>query len=181
MDSVPCLTAWAESLGGIQYPLLSDFYPHGGVAQAYGVLRSEGYGERALFLIDKQGILRSVDVHDIDDQPDNEELFTAISRLEPDLSAKVQKRLMQEAAQFKEPRDEIVMYCTPWCPDCRQARTFLQEHAISYTEVDISRNWGAAQLVRSWNGGKEVTPTFKIRGEVMADFSVDRLAQELGT
>ncbi|HBX68522.1 MAG TPA: hypothetical protein DEH25_03835, partial [Chloroflexi bacterium] len=31
VDHVPCLQAWAESLGGISYPLMSDFWPHGAV------------------------------------------------------------------------------------------------------------------------------------------------------
>ena len=75
VDSTDCLRAWAESLGGITYPLLSDFYPHGQVAQRYGVLRAEGFSERAIFIIDKKGIIRYVDVHDIDEQPDNEVLF----------------------------------------------------------------------------------------------------------
>jgi alkyl hydroperoxide reductase subunit AhpC len=42
------LKAWADSLGGIHYPLLSDFWPHGEVAQEYGVLRADGNTERAL-------------------------------------------------------------------------------------------------------------------------------------
>ncbi len=87
MDSTDSLNAWAESLGGITYPLLSDFYPHGRVAEMYGVLRPEGYSERAIFVIDKQGIIRYVDVHDIDLQPDNEELFRVLGQIEPVLSA----------------------------------------------------------------------------------------------
>ena len=83
VDSVDCLKAWAESLGGITYPLLSDFFPHGQVAQTFGVLRAEGYSERAIFVLDKQGIVRYVDVHDIDQQPDNEELFRVLEKLEP--------------------------------------------------------------------------------------------------
>ena len=78
---MPCLKAWADSLGGITYPLLSDFYPHGQVAQAYGVLRSEGYSERAIFVVDKRGVIRYVDVHDIDSQPDNELLFRVLAEL----------------------------------------------------------------------------------------------------
>ena len=58
VDHVPCLTAWAESLGDINYPLLSDFWPHGAVAEKYGVLHSKGYTERALFLIDKEGVVQ---------------------------------------------------------------------------------------------------------------------------
>jgi len=66
IDHVPCIQAWADSLGGIHYPLLSDFWPHGAVAKKYGVLRVEGYAERAIFIIDKIGIIRYIDIHDID-------------------------------------------------------------------------------------------------------------------
>ncbi len=55
---MPCLKAWAKSLGGISFPLLSDFWPHGAVAQAFGVLRSNGTAERALFVLDSGGIIR---------------------------------------------------------------------------------------------------------------------------
>ncbi len=89
VDSVPCLKAWAESLGGVTYPLLSDFYPHGQVAEKYGVLRSEGYTERAIFVMDKRGIIRYIDVHDIDKQPDNDELFRVLNVLEPELARKM--------------------------------------------------------------------------------------------
>jgi len=74
VDHVPCLQAWAESLGGISYPLSSDFWPHGSVARKYGVLiEEEGKSERAIFVLDKMGIIRYIDIHDIDHQPDNEE------------------------------------------------------------------------------------------------------------
>jgi peroxiredoxin len=72
IDHVPCLQAWCESLGGISYPVLSDFWPHGVVAQEkFGVLRPEGYTERAIFVIDRDGIIRYIDIHDIKHQPDN--------------------------------------------------------------------------------------------------------------
>ncbi len=74
VDHVPCLKAWADSLGGIHFPLLSDFWPHGAVSKSYAVLRPEGYSERAIFIIDKDGIIRYIDVHDIDNQPSNEVL-----------------------------------------------------------------------------------------------------------
>jgi peroxiredoxin len=81
VDSVPSNTAWAKSLGGLSYPILSDFYPHGEVAQKYGVLKAEGMSERALFIVDKEGKLVFVDVHDISKQPDNEDLFEALRGL----------------------------------------------------------------------------------------------------
>jgi peroxiredoxin len=78
IDSVPCNTAWAKSLGGISYDLLSDFEPKGEVARKYGALRPEGYSERALFLVDKDGRIIYKDIHDISQQPDNEEIFDAL-------------------------------------------------------------------------------------------------------
>ena len=82
VDSVPGLKAWAESLGGIQYPLLSDFWPHGAVAECYGVLRTEGYTERAIFVIDGKGVIRYIDIHDINDRPDNDEVRNVLRQLQ---------------------------------------------------------------------------------------------------
>ena len=65
VDSRYANAAWAERLGGISYPLLSDFYPHGEVAAAYGVMRPQGMAERALIIIDKAGIVRYIDVLEI--------------------------------------------------------------------------------------------------------------------
>ena len=95
VDSKDCLHAWAESFGGITYPLLSDFWPHGQVAQKYGVLRSDGKSERAIFIIDRTGIIRYVDVHDIDEQPDNEVLFRELAEIE---GVPVPQEIIPEAA-----------------------------------------------------------------------------------
>jgi peroxiredoxin len=82
VDSVPCNAAWAKSLGGLSYDLLSDFHPKGEVAKAYGAWREQdGIAERALFIVDKEGKLAYVDIHDISDQPDNEELFDVLRKL----------------------------------------------------------------------------------------------------
>jgi peroxiredoxin len=48
---------------GIGFPLLSDFYPHGAVAQQYGVLYPNGAAHRAVVGIDKQGVVRYIDDH----------------------------------------------------------------------------------------------------------------------
>lgn len=185
VDSVPCLKAWAESLGGIEYPLLSDFYPHGEAAQTFDVFRPEGHSERAIFVIDKQGFVRYVDVHDIDNQPDNNEIFRILARLEPELAQKVAHgeyaRRSTEVPEFKPPEeDEVVMYCTPWCPDCHKARDYFMDHGVAYREVNIARDLQSARQVREWTGGKEVTPTFFIRGQVVIDFDRAKLDNALG-
>jgi alkyl hydroperoxide reductase subunit AhpC len=80
-DSPFANAAWAAQLGGISYPLLSDFYPHGAVAERYGILTPRGSAERALFVIDKGGIVRYVDVHEISDVPDVSVLFEELEKL----------------------------------------------------------------------------------------------------
>jgi peroxiredoxin len=81
VDHVPCLKAWAESLGGISFPLLSDFSPQASVAKKFGVRRKEGFSERAIFVLDKYGIIRYIDIHDIKDRPKNKILFDELKRV----------------------------------------------------------------------------------------------------
>jgi peroxiredoxin len=57
-DPVFALRAWSED-EKYSFPLLSDFWPHGGVAQAYGVFnQTTGSAVRASFLIDTDGLVR---------------------------------------------------------------------------------------------------------------------------
>lgn len=134
------------------------------------MLRSEGFAERALVVIDKEGIVRYVDIHPIDDQPDNEVLFGVLDGLEPRLAAAYHARI---AALKSEPLPDadIVIYCTPWCPDCKKLRAYLQACEETYAEVDISRHREGARLAREWAGGRQVTPVIQIRGsEPIVDF-----------
>lgn len=81
VDNTPSQTAWAEAMHGLNFPVLSDFWPHGQVADSYGVLRSDGMSERALFIIDKKGIIRYIDVHDINKRPDLGVLIRELQQL----------------------------------------------------------------------------------------------------
>jgi peroxiredoxin len=57
-DTVASLRVFAER-EGLDYPLLSDFWPHGAVAQAYGVFNEAlGAADRGTFLIDRDGVVR---------------------------------------------------------------------------------------------------------------------------
>ncbi|TRZ51021.1 peroxiredoxin, partial [bacterium] len=49
VDNIPTLYAWTNQMGKLWFPVLSDFWPHGAVADIYGVLRTSGVTERALF------------------------------------------------------------------------------------------------------------------------------------
>jgi glutaredoxin len=172
VDHVPCLKAWADMLGGINYPLLSDFWPHGQVAGQYGVLREEGHSERAIFILDKGGVIQYIDIHDIDDQPDNDTLFAELARIDPQ---NVKVEIAPEDAMKKLPTGGVVVYCTPWCEDCKLAQHWLKLNEIPYTEVDIFTTPGAERQVRTWTGGALITPTFNIDGQIIIDFDLPKL------
>jgi peroxiredoxin len=56
-DTAPAQKKWAEEQG-YQYPVLSDFWPHGAVASAYGAFNEAlGCAERVTFLIDREGVV----------------------------------------------------------------------------------------------------------------------------
>lgn len=173
VDHIPCLKAWAESLGGITYPLLSDFWPHGLISEKYGVLRSEGFTERAIFVIDKFGIIRYIDIHDIDHQPDNEVILKILREIDP--QAVAVKEDGKPASVSPLPKGGIVLYCTSWCPACRRARAWLKDHHLTFVEVDIDKNPAAAEQVKLWNKGNRTTPTFDIDGVILSDFNEAKL------
>ena len=83
-DSVYTLKAWADSLGGVSYPLCSDYWPHGAVTQRYGVFNEEiGRPERAIIVVDAGGIVRYIDVHQLREVPDDEEIAQELEKLQP--------------------------------------------------------------------------------------------------
>jgi len=81
VDQVFSNEAWAKSMGGLSYPLLSDNWPYGYVATQYGVLRGTGTTERAIFVIDQQGIIRYIDIHSISEQPPTDQIMAALDKL----------------------------------------------------------------------------------------------------
>ncbi len=145
----------------------------------FGVLRADGKTERAIFIIDKNGLIRYVDVHDIDDQPDNEVLFAELEKIEGKKSVASAKPESQAQA-YERPAEDVILYCTPWCPSCRRARAFLTEHGIKFFEYDISKDRIAAQRVRGWARGYETTPALDIKGTILVEFNQARVAEMLG-
>jgi peroxiredoxin len=81
VDNIPTLFSWTNQMGKLWFEVLSDFWPHGAVAEKFGVLRSDGVAERALFVIDKKGIVRYVDVHNINQRPPLEDLVRELESL----------------------------------------------------------------------------------------------------
>jgi len=81
VDNIPTLFSWTNQMGKLWFDVLSDFWPHGAAAAKFGVLRSDGVAERALFVIDKKGIVRYIDVHNINQRPLLEDLVRELEKL----------------------------------------------------------------------------------------------------
>lgn len=80
-DSMYALRAFADR-EGFTFPVLSDFWPHGAVAQAYGVLHPDiGIALRGTFLVDRDGVVRWTVVKGIPDARDVDEYREAIADL----------------------------------------------------------------------------------------------------
>jgi len=80
-DQVPTAEAWAKTLGGLSYPLLSDHWPHGHTAALYGVLRGDGRAERAIFVVDRAGKVAHAHVQEIGSPPPLGPILEALDRI----------------------------------------------------------------------------------------------------
>jgi mycoredoxin-dependent peroxiredoxin len=81
MDSTYTLDAWQKQMH-TTFRHLSDFYPQGKVVDLYGVRHAMGMAERALVVIDKEGVIRYIEVlNSPGDMPNNEDLFDALRKL----------------------------------------------------------------------------------------------------
>jgi peroxiredoxin len=82
VDTVPSKKAWAKSLSIESTRLLSDFWPHGKVAETYGVFRSKyGTSERANIIIDENQKVAFVKVYPVGQLPDIKEVTEALKKL----------------------------------------------------------------------------------------------------
>ncbi|WP_031505316.1 peroxiredoxin [Pseudothermotoga hypogea] len=77
VDPVPSKKAWADALGLKKLRILSDFWPHGEVAKAFGIFRDkDGFSERANVLIDEEGKVIWMKVYPIKQLPDVGEILS---------------------------------------------------------------------------------------------------------
>jgi len=78
IDSVPSKAAWAKALKIRNTKLLADFWPHGAVAKSLGILRKEGFSERANVIIDEKGKILFAKVYPIRQLPDLTEILKVL-------------------------------------------------------------------------------------------------------
>jgi peroxiredoxin (alkyl hydroperoxide reductase subunit C) len=81
VDNIPTLHAWTGQMGELWFDVLSDFWPHGKVADSYGLLRSNGVAERALVYIKKDGVISHIHVSDINIRPDLAEIVKQLKKM----------------------------------------------------------------------------------------------------
>jgi peroxiredoxin len=82
VDTVPSKKAWAESLNIKNTRLLSDFWPHGEVAQLYGIFRSkDGISERANIIVDERQRIAFFKIYKLAQLPDIQEIIDSLKRM----------------------------------------------------------------------------------------------------
>jgi peroxiredoxin len=80
IDTVPSKSAWAKELGIKNTTLLSDFWPHGKIAKAYGIFReTNGFSERANIVLDENHRVIFVNVYPLKELPDIEEILRVLA------------------------------------------------------------------------------------------------------
>ena len=86
VDTLPSHIAWQQkSIGMMGFPILSDAFPHGAVAEQYGLLRKgdpiPGISERAVFVIDKAGKIAFAHIYQLNDMPDVDDVIEVLNSL----------------------------------------------------------------------------------------------------
>ncbi len=85
VDSIMNTTVWEREIGPLDYPLCSDFWPHGEVSRSYGVFRDRaplaGTSERAIFVIDRAGRIAFSKVYGLEQLPPFTETLEALRKI----------------------------------------------------------------------------------------------------
>lgn len=82
VDSIMNTTAWERDIGPFDYPLCSDFWPHGEISRDYGVLRETepfaGASERAIFVVGKAGRIDFSKIYPLNQVPNLQEILNVL-------------------------------------------------------------------------------------------------------
>jgi len=77
--------------------------------------------------------------------------------------------------------DQILVYSTVWCPDCKRAKKFFGEQRVPYFNIDIEQDVEALAFVERVNDGKRIIPTIVFPdGSMLVEPSNAQLAEKLG-
>jgi len=77
--------------------------------------------------------------------------------------------------------DQIRVYSTIWCSDCRRAKNFLRDRSIPYENIDIEHDEEGRSFVEKVTGGMHSVPTILFPdGSILVEPSNAQLAKKLG-
>lgn len=77
--------------------------------------------------------------------------------------------------------EQIIVYSTTWCPDCKRAKKFFNDHRIQYRNIDIEKDSRAMAYVEEVNQGMRIIPTIVFPdGSILTEPSNAELAEKLG-
>ena len=176
VDSKFCHAGWAQSLGGISFPLLADFHPKGEVAKAYGLwLQEAGITDRATVIIDASGVVRHASSVSPSGSRDIEELAALCEELDQEHGQGLEPIA---AAPGLEPGAEL--YVKSLCGFSRwtlQARDNL--HLQDALPVrNVNEDAAAMDKLRQLTG-KEQAPCLVLDGKPLLE-SADIIAHLVG-
>ena len=76
---------------------------------------------------------------------------------------------------------QIIVYSTPWCPDCHRSKHYLDSNDIEYIEIDVEQDAGGLAFVKEVNNGNRVVPTIVFPdGSILVEPRNRALAEKLG-
>jgi glutaredoxin-related protein len=177
IDSVHCHANWARDLGGVSFPLLSDFQPKGAVADSYGAyLSGPGITDRATVLIDSGGTVR----HASSVGPAGERDIAELAVLCEGVDAKG-ATATEDTPAPKSLGTDAVLYVKSACGLSRRVKVAVDNlHAGSLKVQNVSDDSKALGALRELSGA-ETAPCLCIDGKPVgeADVIVRSLAERL--
>ncbi len=81
-DNIDSIHAWVTSLGGLSFPALADFWPHGKVSKEYGVFNEDGVPDRVMIVVGPDGKICHIDARSAEDIPSIEEVVQICDRID---------------------------------------------------------------------------------------------------
>jgi glutaredoxin-related protein len=166
VDSIHCHANWARALGGVSFPLLSDFEPKGAVAREYGLyLDGPGLTDRASVWIDAGGVVRSASSAGPGGERNIEELAAQAERLDAEFSGtRVPFQKAPGAAG-------AILYVRDNCGFSRAVRVAIDNLHLHGVEIrNVSRDEDALRALREISDA-ETAPCLVLDAEVVGESS----------
>lgn len=162
VDNTNANLAWARQCNGNGISLLSDFYPHGSVSQAYGAwIPAEGISARATVIIDKNGIVR----YAVDAGKFGKRSIPGLLRIATEING---GRQVANSGAVLPALDLPVLFSSKLCSHCTTVKDFLASSGLSQRIVvrDVIEDPEAMrQLLRVLPEGG--VPTLYIGGKIV--------------